>query len=87
MIAYHYNTSAAWLNKNVTQKWRTAVALAGPSHAFEVHYVPKEFCPDVSSSDYGEEDDTVWVTSVGDPFMYVIPSFAVMLINPVKNVL
>ena len=60
---------------------------SGPPAAFEVHYVPKEFRPDASSSDYGEEDDTVWVTSVGDPFMYVIPSFAVMLINPVKNVL
>jgi len=53
----------------------------GPPAAFEVHYVPKEFRLDASSSDYGEEDDTVWVTSVGDPFMYVIPSFDVIAVE------
>ena len=56
---------------------------SGPPAAFEVHYVLKEFRPDVSSSDYGEEDDTVWVTSVGDPFMYVIPMSLIR--NDVKN--
>jgi len=35
-----------------------------------VHYVPKEFRLD----GFGDEDDNFWVISVGDPFLYVIPS-------------
>jgi len=54
---------------------------SGPPATFEVHYVPKEFHPHASSFDYGEEDDTVWVTSVGDPFIYVIASFDVIAIE------
>ena len=45
-----------------------------------VHFVPKEFRPgDKFNSD--EEDDEVWVDSVGDPFMYVIPSFDVLAVE------
>jgi len=73
----------------VEQKYYTKMAdssspnrsKSGPPAAFEVHYIPKEFCPDVSSSDYDEEDDMVWMTSVGDPFMYVIPSFDVIAVE------
>ena len=54
---------------------------SGPPAAFEVHFVPKEFRPDASSSDYNDADDTVWVTSVGDPFMYVIPSFNIIAVE------
>jgi len=39
-----------------------------------VHFVPKEFRP---GGNFDDEDDEVWVNSIGDPFMYVIPSFDV----------
>jgi len=40
-----------------------------------VHFVPKEFRPG------GNIDDEVWVNSIGDPFMYVIPSFDVLAVE------
>jgi len=42
-----------------------------------VHYVPKEFRLD----GFGE-DDNFWVISVGDLFLYVIPSFDVLAVEP-----
>ena len=51
---------------------------SGPP-AFEVHYVPSEFSPETDIAGYSDEDDIVSVISVGDPFMYVIPSFDVKI--------
>ena len=45
---------------------------------FQVHYVLR---PIADSLSYSEEDDIVWITSVGDPFMYVIPSFDVLAVE------
>ena len=48
------------------------------SEDLAVHFVPKEFRPGDGSND---EDDEVWVNSIGDPFMYVIPSFDVLAVE------
>ena len=42
-----------------------------------VHFVPKEFQLD----GFSDEDDEAWVMSIGDPFMYVIPSFDVLAVE------
>ena len=44
----------------------------------KVHYVPKQYRPLQDSPGCSEEDDTVTVTSVGESFIYVIPSFDVL---------
>lgn len=54
--------------------------MAGSGSEFVVHYVPKEFRPTMDSSD-SNKDDTVWVTSIGDTFTYVIPSFDVLAVE------
>ena len=53
---------------------------SGPP-AFEIHYVLREFRPEMDSPGYNDEDDMVWVTSLGDPFMYVIPSFDIIALE------
>ena len=44
----------------------------------KVHYVPKQYQPLQDSPGCSEEDNTVTVTSVGESFIYVLPSFDVL---------
>ena len=44
----------------------------------KVHYVPKQYRPLQDSPESSEEDDTITVTSIGESFIYVIPSFDVL---------